>query len=66
MLWLIHSMSTANNQSLFPQPCPRTPHTCWVLTRKRTAWRALVVVEALMWEWEQGELGVLSVVRLDR
>lgn len=45
---------------------PRMPHTCWVLTRKRTAWRALVLVAALMWVWAQGELGVLSVVRLGR
>lgn len=43
---------------------PRTPHTCWVLTRKRTPWRALA--EELTWVWAQGELGVLSVVRLGR
>lgn len=48
-----------------PHPALRTPHTGWVLTRKRTTWRALVEVFACA-VWAQGELGVLSVVRLDR
>lgn len=71
MLCLIHFKSTTTTQ---PKPDfapaqpwrPRTPHTCCVLTRKRTAWRALTVDEALAWVWAQGELGVLSVVRLGR
>lgn len=62
--------TTPSQARLAPSPAqpwrPRTPHTCCVLTRKRTAWRVLVLVEALMWVWAQGELGVLSEVRLGR
>lgn len=46
-----------------PQMC----HTSWALTRKRTAWRALLLVAGiLMWLWAHGELGELSLVRLGR
>lgn len=46
-----------------PQMC----HTSWALTRKRTAWRALLLVAGVWtWLWAQGELGELSLVRLGR
>lgn len=73
---MLHTCCSILNLLLRPNPSqtstpsqpwrPRTPHTCCVLTRKRTPWRALVLVAALMWAWVwvQGELGVLSVVRL--
>lgn len=74
--YMLHTCWSTFSLLLQPQPNPdfapaqpwrpRTPHTCWVLTKKRTAWRALELVEELRWVWVQGELGVLSLVRLGR